>query len=310
MVPPRSLLAADPVGGDAGAARLGWSGWHGVPILARSVPALLVFYLTGCGEPSGMGGVEEVLPRNGAQITRDDETLKGVRLLRLAPAGPEFPNARLGLLAPEPGARFAEGDAVELTFTLTGFEPGVSTLQAEDRGLARAHGQYVHLVVNDEVHHSVSDLSKPVVLEGLPAGTYAIRAFPARDWHEGVKTPGALVQRLVVVGEGEPSLPPPEEWGATLIYSRPQGRYTGADADSILVDFYLSGVRLSEEGARVRLQVNGNREFLIHEWAPHVLIGLPPGDHTLRMDLVGPDGARIRSPFTPMERTIAVERED
>lgn len=257
-----------------------------------------------------MGGTNEVLPQNRMQTALEDETLKEVRLLRLAPAGPEYPNARLGLLAPEPGARFAEGDPVELTFTLTGFELDVSTPEAEDRGLARAHGQHVHLVVNDEAYQAISDLSNPVVLEGLPAGTHAIRAFPGRDWHEGVKTPGALVQRLVIVGEGEPSLPPPEEWGATLIYSRPQGRYTGADADSILVDFYLSGVRLSEEGARVRLQVNGSREFLIHDWAPHVLIGLPPGDHILRMDLVGPDGARIRSPFTPVERTIAVERDD
>jgi hypothetical protein len=278
-------------------------------VLALALAALPLLLLSGCGEEGDPEGVEEILPRNGVHADLDDEALKGVRLLRLATAGPEYPNARLGLLSPEAGARIAEGEPVELTFTLTGFELDVPTSDAEDRGLARARGQHLHLVVNDGAYEAIYDLSEPVVLEGLPAGTHVIRAFPGRDWHEGVKTPGALVQRRVVVGDGEPTLPPPEEWGPTLIYSRPQGEYVGADADSILVDFYLSGVRLAADGPRVRLQVNGSRDFLIHDWAPHVLVGLPPGEHTLRMDLVGPDGARIRTPFTPVERTITVERD-
>ncbi len=280
---------------------------NALPLFLLVLPFLL---LSGCGQEGDPEGMEEVLPRNGVHADLDDEGLAGVRLLRLATAGPEYPNARLGLLSPESGARIAEGETLELTFALTGFELDVPTPDAEDRGLARAHGQHVHLVVNDGAYRAIYDLSEPVVVEGLPAGTHVIRAFPGRDWHEGVKTPGALVQRRVVVGEGEPTLPPPEEWGPTLIYSRPQGGYVGTDADSILVDFYLSGVRLSEDGTRVRLQVNGIREFLIHDWAPHVLVGLPAGEHTLRMDLVGADGARIRSPFTPVERTITVERDD
>jgi hypothetical protein len=282
---------------------------RGLATLVLPLLVLPLLVLAGCGGEDGADGAEEVLPRNGIQGAPDDH-LAGVRLLRLPPAGPEYPNARLGLVSPEPGARIAEGDPVELRFTLSGFELDVPTPDAGGRGLARAHGQHVHLVVNDGAYRALYDLSEPVVLEDLPAGTHAIRAFPGRDWHEGVKTPGALVQRIIVVGEGEATLPPPEEWGPTLIYSRPQGEYVGVDADSVLVDFYLSGVRLSEDGPRVRLVVDGSREFLIHEWAPHVLLGLPPGERTLRMELVGADGARIRSPFTPVERTITIRKDD
>ncbi len=276
------------------------------------LPWAVVFllpYLAGCGGEDGANGAEEVPPRPGIQGAADDP-LEGVRLLRLPPAGPEYPNARLGLVSPEPGARVPEGTPVELRFILNGFPLGAPTPDAGDRGLARAHGQHVHLVVNDGEYRALYDLSEPVVLEDLPPGTHAIRAFPGRDWHEGVKTPGALVHRVIVVGDGEATLPPTEEWGPTLIYSRPQGEYVGADADSVLVDFYLSGVRLSEDGPRVRLVVDGSREFLIHEWAPHVLVGLPPGERTLRMELVGADGARIRSPFTPVERTITIRMKD
>jgi hypothetical protein len=255
--------------------------------------------------------MEEVPSRNGAGVTDalDPEVSEGIRLVRAPVAGPEYPNVRLGLLAPEEGARFAEGDAVELHFSLTGFELDVPTPDAGDRGLARGRGQYLHLVVNDGAYEAIRDISEPVVLEDLPGGTHVIQAFPGRDWHEGIKTPGALAQRVVVVGNGEREIPSPEEWGPNLVYSRPQGEYRGIEADSVLVDFYLSGVRLSQDGYRVRLGLNGIREFLLHEWVPYVLLGLPSGEHTLRMELVDGDGVRVRTPFTPVERTIRIRRD-
>lgn len=278
----------------------------------RAVAVLLplALLLPGCGNGDEPGELEEVPSRNGPDVTEsvEQEGSEGIRLIRAPAAGPEYPNVRLGFLAPEPGARFAEGEAVELHFSLSGFELDVPTPDAGNRGLARGPGQYLHLVVNDGASEAVGDISAPVVLEDLPAGTHVIQAFPGRDWHEGVKTPGALAQRVVVVGDAERELPAPEEWGPNLIYSRPQGEYRGTEADSVLVDFYLSGVRLSQDGYRVRLRLNGTREFLIHEWIPHLLLGLPSGEHSLRLELVDADGVRVRTPFTPVERTITVWR--
>ncbi len=219
---------------------------------------------------------------------------------------PEYPDARLGIALPEEGERFSEGEAVEVHLTLSGFEVGVATPEGEERGLARAgDGQHVHLILNNERYQAIYDVDGPVRFTGLPPGNHLLRAFPGTDWHESVKTPGAFALRTFHVGEGErePVVQPDEP---LLTYSRPVGEYAGADADSILVDFYLSGVRLSPEGYRVRLSIEGMGEALITEWTPHVLVGLPEGEHTLALELLDPDGMPVSGEFNRTERTITV----
>jgi len=259
----------------------------------------LALTLAGCG---GGDSVPERAPAPADAV----QVQGGIQLVRLPSAGPDYSQVRLSLQSPDPGARFSPGEAVALQFSLEGMDLDSPTPDAESRGLARAPGQHVHLVVNDAPYRALYDVSVPILVEGLPEGTHVIRAFPGRDWHEGIKNSGALVQQLVVVGEAEPTLSPPETWGPTLIYSRPQGSYEGAGADSVMVDFFLSGVELSESGVRVRLSVDGAPPFFIHEWQPHVLLGLAPGEHVLRMDLVDGTGAPIEAPFTPVERTITL----
>ena len=219
---------------------------------------------------------------------------------------PEFPDARLGIALPEEGERFSEGETVEVSLTLSGFEVGAATPEGEERGLARAgDGQHVHLILNNERYRAIYDVDEPVRLTDLPPGDHLLRAFPGTDWHESVKTPGAFALRTFHVGEGERE-PPVQPDEPLLTYSRPVGEYVGADADSILVDFYLSGVRLSPEGYRVRLSIEGMGEALITTWTPHVLVGLPEGDHTVTLELLDPDGAPVPGEFNRTERTITV----
>jgi hypothetical protein len=260
------------------------------------IPALLQ---AGCGDDRRADVNSAIVERNrgpGAPT-----------LVRSPDAGPEYPNARLSFAAPEAGARVPEGEAVEVRFSVTGFDLTAPTPGGEERGIARStRGQHLHLVVNDRPYEAIYDLDEPFELEDLPAGTHVLRAFPGRDWHEAVKTPGALAQRLVVVGEDEPALPALEEWGPTVIYSRPQGLYEGQEADSVLVDFYLSNVRLSSDGHRVRLTLNGEQVFEVTEWAPYLLLGLPEGEHTLRLELLDPHGVPVHAPFHPVERSFEV----
>ncbi len=279
------------------------------------VAGLLV--LLGCGDQQEQpgapaGGEAQLGPSEVVEVVGDvdpSSPLAGIELVRSADVGPSFPNARLGFSTPDAGSRFAEGEAVEVGFTLSGYELAVPTPDGDERGIARApDGQHIHFIVNDQSYDAIYDISEPVVLEDLPAGTHVIRAFPGRDWHESVKTPGALAQRLIVVGEEPAAYPAPEEWGPTLIYSRPQGAYEGAMADSILVDYVVANVRLSDGGYRVRLTVNGERQFLMSEWAPHLLVGMPEGEHVLQLELVDGDGMIVQSPFHPIEREIRVVR--
>jgi hypothetical protein len=272
------------------------------PLSASVLWFTLLFVAAGCGGDAPDPGAA---PADAPQVTG------GASDLRLVPSpdvAPDAPDARIGFVAPEEGARFAEGEPVEVTMRLTGFELRVPTPGGDDRGLARASdGQHVHLILNDREYRAVYDLSEPVVFDDLPAGTHVLRVFPGRDWHEGVKTPGAFAMRTFHVGDGDPA-PPMDLEGPLLTYSRPVGEYTGAAADSILVDFYLSGVRLSPEGYRVRIEVDGVGEAMVNQWAPHLLVGLPGGEHSVRLELLDPAGAPVPGEFNRSERTIRVRR--
>jgi len=272
----------------------------------RLLPFALVFNLlvltAGCG---GDAPDPEAAPLDAPQATG------GATDLQLVPSpdiAPDAPDARMGFVAPEEGARFAEGEPVEVTMRLTGYELHVPTPGGEARGLARApDGQHVHLILNDRPYRAIYDLSEPVVLEDLPAGTHVLRVFPGRDWHESVKTPGAFAMRTFHVGDGDP-VPPMDLEGPLLTYSRPVGEYAGAAADSILVDFYLSGVRLSPDGYRVRVEVDGVGEAMVNHWAPYLLVGLPDGEHTVRLELLDSTGVPVPGEFNRSERTIQVRR--
>ncbi len=77
-----------------------------------------------------------------------------------------------------------------------------------------------------------------------------------------------------------------------LTYSRPKGEYKGADADPIMIDFWLANAKLIGDGGeyRVRYSVNGGEPKLIERWAPLWLSGWTAGKHTIKLDLVDKDG--------------------
>lgn len=256
----------------------------------------------------GVGCSEEPPPADGAGPHEVDvPTGSTLRLVPDPDRAPELSDARLGFASPDDGARFAPGEPVEVRLRGSGFELASPTAGGRERGIARdSRGQYVSLILNDEPPRAVHDLSRPVVLDDLPEGTHVLRAFPTLDWHESVKSPGAFVMRVIHVGQAE-AAPSSELEGPLLTYARPVGSYRGAAADSILVDFHLSGVRLSPEGYRVRLTVEGMDALLITRWEPHLLVGLPRGEHTVRMELLDPRGAVVPGRFNRSERTIVVE---
>ena len=212
----------------------------------------------------------------------------------------------LAVMAPAHGAVVQNPVRVELL--VQGFAAGVPTPGAEARGIARSEqGQHVHIVVDNEPYHAVYDLSTPYELPELAPGPHVVRAFPARQWHESVKVPGAFEVVQFYVGEESGDLPLTP--GAPLLtYSRPVGTYRGADADSILVDFYVRNADLGPNGHKVRLTVDNTSTELIAAWIPYFIVGLPPGEHTVELELLDPAGRSVRGAYNATERVITVER--
>jgi hypothetical protein len=77
-----------------------------------------------------------------------------------------------------------------------------------------------------------------------------------------------------------------------LTYSRPKGEYKGADADAIMIDFWLTNAKLQGDGGqyRVRYSVDGGEPKFIETWQPIWLAGWTAGKHTVKVELVDKDG--------------------
>ena len=77
-----------------------------------------------------------------------------------------------------------------------------------------------------------------------------------------------------------------------LTYSRPKGDYTGADADPIMIDFWLSNGKLQSDGGeyRVRYSVDGGVARFIDTWNPIWLTGWTGGKRSVKLELVNKSG--------------------
>jgi hypothetical protein len=82
-----------------------------------------------------------------------------------------------------------------------------------------------------------------------------------------------------------------------LTYSRPKGEYKGADADSIMIDFWLSNAKLKGDGGeyRVRYSVDGGEAKYMDKWEPIWLSGWTSGKHTVKLELVDASGNAVEN---------------
>jgi hypothetical protein len=203
--------------------------------------------------------------------------------------------------APGEGAALQAGE-VGYNFTVVNYQLSTQTPDADMKMCANsAEGQHIHLILNNEPYtaHYEANFAKD-----MQAGSYVALAFLSRSYHESIKHPDAYVLRQFTVGDGEPKdvdLTAPH-----MFYSRPKGTYSGPDVKKILLDFYLVNTDLSEDGYKVRATING-QEFMITEWLPQFVEGLPMGENTFKLELLDGEGNLVDSPFNPVERTITLE---
>ena len=165
-------------------------------------------------------------------------------------------------------------------------------------------GQHIHLILNNNPYDALYETNYQKELE---EGHYVELSFLSRSYHESIKNPDAYVLRQFTVGNAENKnvdLNAPH-----MFYSRPKGEYTGKDTEKIMLDFYLVNTELSENGNKVRATING-QEFMINEWKPYYISGLPMGENTIKLELLDANGNLVQSPFNPVTRTITLKGGD
>ncbi|MDQ2976647.1 MAG: hypothetical protein M3R69_14725 [Acidobacteriota bacterium] len=82
-----------------------------------------------------------------------------------------------------------------------------------------------------------------------------------------------------------------------LTYSRPKGEYKDADADPIMIDFWLTNAKLKGDGGdyRVRYIIDDDDAKYFDKWEPIWLSGWISGKHTVRLELVDKDGKPVEN---------------
>jgi hypothetical protein len=158
-------------------------------------------------------------------------------------------------------------------------------------------GQHIHLIINNAPYsaHYSENFSKK-----LEEGNNVLLAFLSRSYHESVKNPNAYY--FSQIGDGE-KIDLDKEF---LFYSRPKGVYKGIETEKLLLDFYLINTDISTNGNKVKATIQ-NSEFIIDEWAPYYIEGLPKGEISIKLELINSEGVLIDSPFNPSYRTVTLE---
>jgi hypothetical protein len=181
-----------------------------------------------------------------------------------------------------------------------------------------------------EAYYNIED--NAFELRNVADGAHTLRVFPSRPWHESYKSDGAfqMVKFTVKNGGADTTKPTTTNSGNTmanaansnttansnankvpegkdvqsstagaidasrplLTYSRPKGEYKGADAEHIMIDFWLLNAKLTGDGGeyRVKYSVDGTEPKFIEKWNPIWLAGWAAGKHTVKLELVDKSG--------------------
>lgn len=217
---------------------------------------------------------------------------------------PAYADAILAMDAPA-DTKITNVGEVDFNFTMNNYELGKQTEGPNATLLANSgKGQHIHFILNNQPY---SAHYTPTFKKEIPEGVHHLVAFLSRSYHESVKNENSVVVKKLEVGENPQDAHSLDMNAPTLIYSRPKGTYKGKDTENLLLDFFVLNTKLSETGHKVRATINGEA-FIITEWAPHIIKGLPMGKVTIQLELLDENGKLIPGPFNNVTRTVTLAK--
>ncbi|MDQ3062687.1 MAG: hypothetical protein M3R14_07465 [Acidobacteriota bacterium] len=184
-------------------------------------------------------------------------------------------------------------------------------------------GNHIHVILDNQPYEAYYNLDQEFELRNVSDGEHTLRFFPSRPWHESYKNANAFQMVKFTVRNGGADTTKPATTNANqamsnantsatpegkdmqsstagaidtakplLTYSRPKGEYKGADAEAIMIDFWLSNGKLTDDGGeyRVKYSVNGGEAKFIDKWSPIWLSGWADGKHSVKLELVDKNG--------------------
>jgi hypothetical protein len=203
-------------------------------------------------------------------------------------------------------------------------------------------GNHVHVILDNQPYAAHYMWDEGFELRNVPDGEHTLRMFASRPWHESYKNEKAYktIRFTVKNGKADETKPTTDANGnkmadakegskaegtdvkeskagdvdfskPLLTYSRPKGEYKGADADAIMIDFWLANAKLTGDGGeyKVRYSINEGEAKMIEKWAPVWLKGWREGKNTVKLELVDKDGKLVENGgYNSTTREITVSK--
>jgi hypothetical protein len=238
-------------------------------------------------------------------FTAGKKNLKPVAsVITLTPCEPstEFPDAAITNFKLKNDA-----DSTRFSYEMKNYVLGNQTPDASSKVCANsAKGQHIHLILNNGPYEAwyIPSFSKK-----LSEGHYVAMSFLSRSYHESIKSSKAYILKQFNVGKDAGTAKNDIDLKAPLLfYSRPKGEYTGNDTKKILLDFYLVNTSLKANGNKVKATING-KEFMISDWKPYYIEGLPMGESTIKLELLDKDNKPVKTDavYQTVERKITLK---
>lgn len=309
----------------------------------KSPCALFVFLIviaSACGEASKSNqsnASNAVSPSPTAQSLTVVDRPQKIKELSTARGEQEIAEPKLTIVEPAAGATISSSTVkvkLRIAGDLKGYKPHMDE--------ATKTGNHIHVILDNQPYEAYYNLDQEFELRNVADGEHTLRVFPSRPWHESYKNEGAfqMVKFVVKNGGAEANKPattnagqqmsnanaaatpegkemqnstagPVDPTKPLLTYSRPKGEYKGADADAIMIDFWLANARLKGDGGtyRVRYSVDGGEVKYIDKWAPVWLSGWTAGKHTIKLELVDENGNPVdNGGYNSTSREITVAK--
>ena len=265
---------------------------------------ILCLTLTYCNRKATAGSTAENTTEKTAKLIT--MTKNGITLTELY--SPEtFTDATL-LQSTTAGMEDLDKNIFGLNYTTTNYELGKQTSMTDVKTCANsAKGQHIHCIVDNGPYTAVYENNAKI--NALTDGQHTVLSFLSRSYHESIKNKNAYALSSVITGMSRYTAryAAPDLTSPMLFYSRPKGEYTGPETDAVLLDFYIVNCELSNEGYRVKAEINGT-EFMLKKWCGYFMEGLPMGENTVKLTLIDAKGKQVESPYAVSERKFVLKK--
>lgn len=183
-----------------------------------------------------------------------------------------------------------------------------------------SRGQSMRIIIDElpyfgifETLYNVLDESDLYFVETLTAkcpynlrsGMHVMRVFPVRSYGEALKCRRCIDARVFYVGHTDTSINV-DLRRPYLTYNEPQGEFSYDPNGPILLDFLVTGARLSSDGYKVNLFIDGQLQQVFTSLGPYYLYGLTQGDHQIRLQLLDNQNKVVPGYFNDVEKTISL----